>query len=214
MTGADAAAPQTDALSGQTEEAPETDPPAAESDTGGPEADVPRPEKPPRRRMFFALNPDAATRAAIVRGTRRAVSAAGGRPTRPENLHMTIAFIGRLTAKQVAKARAVPPIQVGPIQILLDRQGYWSRQQIVWLGTSKAPAALIDLERRLWEGLKAANFMRERGMFRPHVTLARRARAARAAIRPVRWTVTSLALLESLPDANGTRYELVEQWPL
>ena len=214
MTEADTAAPQPDVPADEADGAPETDPPAAEIDTVGPEADVPRPDKPPRRRMFFALNPDDATRAAIARGTRRAVSAAGGRPTRPENLHMTIAFIGRLTPKQVAKARAVPPIRVGPMQILLDRQGYWSRQQIVWVGPSEAPAALVDLERRLWEGLKAANFMRERGMFRPHMTLARRARAARTAIRPVRWTVTSLVLLESLPDANGTRYELVDQWPL
>jgi 2'-5' RNA ligase len=170
--------------------------------------------KPPRRRMFFALCPDDATRAHIVRCTRLAVAAVGGSATRPENLHMTVAFVGRLTPKQVDKVRAVAPIRTGPIEILLDRQGFWSRERIVWLGPSQPPSALLELETRLWRGLSASNFVRERGTYRPHITLARRARAGRVAIRPLRWTATHLQLLESLPDEQGTRYELVDRWPL
>ena len=64
------------------------------------------PDEPPdRHRVFFALWPDDATRAAISRATREAVRTSGGRPIAKERLHVTIAFLGELTAAGLEVAR-------------------------------------------------------------------------------------------------------------
>lgn len=169
--------------------------------------------KPKRRRVFFGLAPDAETRAILIGATRRAVGAAGGRATPPGNLHMTLAFLGGVTEPQLDKARSVPPLAVAPFTLTLDRLGYWSRSQILWIGPTAPPDALLEVERALWAGLEAKRFQRERGRFRAHVTLARRARAARAPIRPVRWPVRGLTLFESLQEAGGVRYATLAEWP-
>ena len=52
---------------------------------------------PDRHRVFFALWPDDATRSAISRATRDAVSLSGGRPIAKDRLHLTVAFLGELT---------------------------------------------------------------------------------------------------------------------
>ncbi|HVJ28828.1 MAG TPA: 2'-5' RNA ligase family protein, partial [Gammaproteobacteria bacterium] len=82
-------------------------------------------ERPDRHRVFFALWPDDATRAAISRATRDAVRSSGGRPIAKERLHVTIAFLGELTAAGLDVARGVPPIPVGPFELTLDAVGIW-----------------------------------------------------------------------------------------
>lgn len=174
----------------------------------------PEPKRRKRRRVFFGLAPDAETRAALVRATRRAVTAAGGRAIPPGNLHMTLAFLGELAPAELARARSVPPIAVAPFTLELDRLGYWSRSQILWLAPSAPPALLGELERALWAGLGAKRFERAPGRFRPHVTLARRARAAQAPIEAVRWNVERLTLFESRQAPNGVHYHALAEWAL
>lgn len=194
--------------------APETR--RSRQDAGKPNADSKGNDKPKveRRRVFFALWPDDDTRALLVGATRRAVAAAGGKATSVDNLHLTLAFLGGVTPAQLDKARAVAPTQAEPFTLLLDRLGYWSRNQVLWIGPSKPVPALLDLERSLWARLEAKRFQREPGRFRPHVTLARRARGVRVPIRPVRWAVQRLTLVESLQVPGGVRYVPLEDWPL
>jgi 2'-5' RNA ligase len=172
------------------------------------------PDKPKRRRVFFGLVPNEETRALLIGATRRAVGAAGGRATAPDNLHLTLAFLGGVTEAQLDKARAVPPLAAAPFTLTLDRLGFWSRSQILWIGPTEPTEPLLALERALWGGLAEKRFQRERGRFRPHVTLARGARAARAPIRPVRWRIERLTLLESVQDPGGVRYVTLRDWPL
>src|SRR5690606_40404955 len=88
-----------------------------------------RAEAPARRRVFFALWPDDATRGAIERACRQAVRRSGGRPTAKRNLHLTVAFLGELEPDALELAAAVPPIGVGPFEIVLDRIGYFERSE-------------------------------------------------------------------------------------
>ena len=53
-------------------------------------------------------------------------------------------------------------------------------------------------------------FIREERIYRPHVTLARRARPVEAEVEPVEWHVAELALVESLPDGRNVHYEVLE----
>jgi 2'-5' RNA ligase len=173
-------------------------------------------DDPPRdsRRVFFALWPDAQTRARLARATKDAVRRSGGRPIAKDRLHVTVAFLGNLTPAGLEIASSVPPIAVGAFALALDTIGAFAGSRTLWLGARSVPPALLDLERRLWDALTAKGFIREERIYRPHVTLARRARAVDAQIDPVEWPVAELALVESLPDGRNVHYEPLRTWPL
>jgi 2'-5' RNA ligase len=166
------------------------------------------------RRVFFALWPDAAVRAQVVRATRDAVRVSGGRPIAKERLHVTVAFLGPLTEPGLAIARGVPPIEIGEFDFVLDELGVFANGGVLWLGARTVPAALAELERRLWAELERIGFIREQRAYHPHVTLARRARPVPAQVAPIAWRVTELALVESLPAGRNVHYEVLETWPL
>lgn len=171
-------------------------------------------ERPTAHRVFFALWPDDATRSAISRATRDAVRESGGRPIAKERLHLTVAFLGELTSAGLEAARSVPPISVGPLDLTLDALGLWPESRILWFAPSQPPAALGALEATLWDRLAALGFRPEERTYRPHMTLARRARPIEAAAAPVHWHVPELALVESFPEAHSVHYEVLETWPL
>lgn len=167
-----------------------------------------------RHRVFFALWPDDATRSAISRATRDAVQACGGRPIAKDRLHLTVAFLGELTNAGLEAARRIPPLAVGAFELTLDAVGVWPESKILWLAPSAPPDALAELEARLWDALGTAGFHGEERTYRPHVTLARRARPVDAVIAPVRWDVRDLALVESFPEGRNVHYEVLQRWPM
>jgi 2'-5' RNA ligase len=170
--------------------------------------------EPDRHRVFFALWPDDATRSRISRATRDAVRVSGGRPIAKDRLHLTIAFLGELTGAGLDVARRVPPISVGAFELTLDTLGIWPDSKILWLAPSTPPDVLGDLEAQLWDGLIEHGFQGEDRVYRPHVTLARRARPVEAIVEPIRWMVQDLALVESFPDGRNVHYEVLERWPI
>jgi 2'-5' RNA ligase len=179
--------------------------------TDGDTAGVARPD---RHRVFFALWPDEQTRSALSRATRAAVGASGGRPIAKNNLHLTVAFLGDVTDAALERARAVPPVAVGAFDLTLDTLGLWPDTRLLWLAAQQVPEPLDRLEELLWDGLAAGGFPREQRVFRPHLTLARRARAVEAEIVPVPWHVAELALVESFPIERNVHYEVLQTWPL
>jgi 2'-5' RNA ligase len=169
---------------------------------------------PASHRVFFALGPDDTTRAAISRATRAVVQASSGRPIAKDRLHLTVAFLGELSPAGLAVARAVPPIRTGSFDLTLDAAGIWPESRILWLAPEAPPAALLELEAELGEALAAHGFRLEERDYRPHVTLARRARVVDVPVAAVNWPVSDLALVESFPAGRGVHYEVLERWPL
>jgi len=166
------------------------------------------------RRVFFALWPDGETRARLARATKDAVRRSGGRPIGKDRFHVTVAFLGDLTPAGLEIASSVPPIAVGEFALVLDTIGAFAGARTLWLGARSVPSPLLELERRLWDALTAKGFIREERIYRPHVTLARRARPVDAEIDPVEWPVAELALVESLPAGRNVHYEPLRTWPL
>ncbi len=169
---------------------------------------------PDRHRAFFALWPGAAIRSAISRATRDAVRLSGGRPIAKDRLHLTVAFLGELTTAGLEAAKAVPPIGVGAFELTLDRVGVWPESKVLWLAPQEPPEALLELEACLWDALVERGFRAEGRDYRPHVTLARRARPPEVEVEPVRWPVADLVLVESFPEGRGVHYEVLDRWPL
>ena len=97
-------------------------------------------------RLFFALWPDARVRAQLVHWARELHAVCGGRRMRPENLHLTLAFLGdvdeaRLAQVEQAGGEAAP--QAG--SLLLDAPGHWKHNRIAWASASVVPAELQAL---------------------------------------------------------------------
>lgn len=174
------------------------------------------PERP--LRVFFALWPDAATRDAIAALARDMVKLAGGRAPRPENAHLTLAFVGDVPATGVSILRAIGAAAARdavPFTLALDRIGGFRDAGIAWLGAAATPPALEQLARRTNEALAAAGFRIERRPVHPHVTLARRCERppGAAAIAPVTWRVEGMTLTASMLRHEGSCYRELAAWP-
>lgn len=178
----------------------------------GPESPADEPSKPARRRVFFAIWPDEDTRIAISRATRDPVRHCGGKPTPRANLHITLAFLGPITPEDLAKVEALTPPRAAPFEIVLDRLNLWERAHVLWVGPSAVPKPLLSLERKLWDQLVELGFTRERKPYVPHVTLARKAQAARGTVTPVPWQIEGIALVESKTGPRHSRYSVLKTW--
>jgi len=171
-------------------------------------------ETRPLRRFFFGLWPDQSVRKNLVCSTKNIVQISGGRAVAVENLHITVAFLGAINKAQLRKVQAVPPVTASKFVITLDTLHFHRSSRMLWLVPHEVPAELVLLRQSLWDGLEQAGCKREYRLYRPHLTLARRSRMVREAVKPVVWPVTKLVLLESVPVPKGVSYEVAQTWRL
>jgi 2'-5' RNA ligase len=147
------------------------------------------PSLPSAHRLFFALAPTPAVLAEIESAAETlGVPAAGGRRTRPEKLHLTMAFLGDFDAaagtsaiSQALVAGAHTAGNVLAFDFVLDQAFSFSGARPLWLlGGEAAPFKPLHVE--LMFALAARQLVpRDAGRpFLPHVTLLRDARAAAA----------------------------------
>ena len=171
-------------------------------------------ERERRRRVFFALWPDEGTREALVLATQVAVDRSAGRATPRANLHVTLAFLGAIGEPALARVRQISPPLAERFVLSIDTLGFRQRARLLWAAPRAVPPALLELESWLWSELAELGIPRERRAYRPHVTLARKARHVSDTLTPVRWPVAKFALVESSPGARSSVYEILATWPL
>lgn len=171
----------------------------------------------PRHRLFFALRPGAAARAALEALGRRHAS---GRVRRvPDaDLHVTLLFLGSVPETALPRLRAAAAAVVAPaFSVTLDRLERWRGGLLCATGT--AGAGMLAAHQELLRHVRDAGFECDERPFRLHVTLARglpRAAGARdgAIATPVRWRSGSFCLMESRERPGGGRYSTLERWRL
>jgi 2'-5' RNA ligase len=163
----------------------------------------------PPVKLFYALWPDAATRAALA----RLPLPAGGRRMPEDQLHLTLAFLGMQPAALVPQlATVLDALPFAPIQMTIDRFGVFERPRIVCAGMDP-PAALPDLRRDLLQALLAVSpKLAVTGRFTPHVTLMRnlpQGKQPEALVQPIAWLADRMTLVASIPAAIGTTYRVL-----
>jgi 2'-5' RNA ligase len=173
--------------------------------------------KPRTLRVFYALWPDKAARAAIHRLAQEVAFDGQGRAPREANLHITIAFVGSVTEARVAELCTIGQhvaAHTPTFPVSLDRIGGTS-YGIAWLAPDGVPPALASLHASLQDSLQDAGFAVQQRMFRPHVTLARDCvRAAhRGVVGPIRWRAERLSLEASNLAPGGSEYRTIANWP-
>lgn len=160
-------------------------------------------------RLFLALWPAPATHAALLAHAQQ-WSWDNARRTPPERLHITLHFLGPVPAERLDALRAGLQVDWEGCELLLDRAQVWPGG-IAVLEASQVPPELAALHAALGERLRALELPVESRRYRPHVTFARKAVAARPpeAFEPVRWKAGgSYALVESLGGGRG--YETLQ----
>ena len=92
------------------------------------------------KRLFFAIELPAPVQRQIVRWRAEHFPPEAGRPVAAANLHLTLAFLGDVSAgKQRALAAMAGRISQPPFTLHLDDAGQWLRSRVVWLGTRQPP---------------------------------------------------------------------------
>lgn len=153
-------------------------------------------------RLFLALNVDRAARREIVRLQENLWGAGRGGLTRPENLHLTLAFLGQTDPGRLDNLRgAMERTGMEPLKLMFDRVGVFRREggEIWWLGMEEN-RALLALQSRLTRELRQAGFPVEERKFIAHLTLARRVKPRHAPGRlekPIHARPAAISLMRS-----------------
>jgi len=94
----------------------------------------------------------------------------------PDNLHLTLRFIGEVDGGQAQDLDAtLAQVHAARFDLTLagvDRFGQGRKSRALWVGVAPAPE-LDRLRRRVEQAVQAAGFAPEGRKFKPHVTLAR-----------------------------------------
>ncbi|MEA3291273.1 MAG: RNA 2',3'-cyclic phosphodiesterase [Pseudomonadota bacterium] len=175
-------------------------------------ADLAWKNRAPKCRVFIGLWPEPALQQQLHALGVRCAKQAGGRVIRPENIHLTLVFLGNLLPAQIeAVRRIVSASAYEPVTIALDRIGYWRKPRIVWLGPAHPPDALIAYQARLAARLRKFGFRFDERPYKPHITLLRKAaHHPDLHAEPLVWQESRLAAAISVPTPAGVAYRLLD----
>ena len=188
-------------------------------------------------RLFIALELsqaalDAAAAAAQTLRGELDETAANVRWTPPEQLHLTLRFLGESDPSQVdavSAAIAAAALERAPLALRLDGFGLFGNRQprVIWLGLAGELDELQELAERLNAELSERGFPSERRRLGPHLTLGRVRRGAtredRAALRravaksPALNLETqgqALTLIHSTLTRTGAIHRSLDRYPL
>ena len=163
-------------------------------------------------RLFLALWPDAGTRAAISAWQEAWSWPPAAALVAAERLHLTLHFIGNVPREQLPRIVSGLKVEFEAFQFRLDRAEVWPNSVAV-LQPQQTPREMTQLHRKLADALRELELPVESRPFRPHVTLARRARAAAPPARNagVHWHANGgYVLAQSLPGGAG--YEILDRF--
>jgi len=99
----------------------------------------------------------------------------GARWVPPENLHLTLRFIGEVDEREAALLdEALVTIERSPFELQVSGCGIFAQRrgpEAVWIGVASTPP-LVDLQAAVERAAVRAGLAPEEKRFRPHITLA------------------------------------------
>jgi 2'-5' RNA ligase len=169
-----------------------------------------------RARVFFALWPESAVQAGLAQHGRELQRQVGGKATRQESIHLTLAFLGDVALDRMDDVRAVGA-RAGfePFAFTLEAAGCWGHNGVAWIAPRVTPEPLLSLVGSLGAALLDAGFRVDARPYAAHVTVVRKARCRPIdlTLAPVRWQVDDFVLVRSELEAGGSRYTVIDRWP-
>ena len=166
-------------------------------------------------RSFIALEPPVSLREDIAALARQLKASVRGRFTPRENFHVTLAFLGDVTERELADAMGVldeAASRFDPVKLAPDGLGKFGRANdaTLWLGFMQEPA-LMELAAFVRTGLDDAGVSFDAKSFLPHLTIARRAALDHGMLPalpfPTPTHADELTLFKSTLTGDGAIYE-------
>jgi 2'-5' RNA ligase len=177
-------------------------------------------------RLFIAVPIDESVKANLERvGT--AANARGVSWVPPENMHLTLAFLGEVEERRVPELEdamyAATDSNLEPLHLRAQGLGAFPDEEkvrVLWAGLDGQVPELVELQARLMRHLRSAGFEVDSKKFRPHITLARFRWPQPMPKRLARlqefgeWEAAELQLIESHLYPTGARYVVRADVPL
>lgn len=137
------------------------------------------------KRLFFAIELPGEVQQQIVHWRAASFPEDAGRPVAAANLHLTLAFLGEVSAdKQRALSAMAGRIRQPGFTLTLDDAGQWLRSRVVWLGTRQPPRGFAISEYAARPGRPQRLLSKPAAVSSAHHPAARRApRGAYSAAR-------------------------------
>jgi 2'-5' RNA ligase len=142
-------------------------------------------------------------------------SGKGLRFTAPENMHLTLVFLGEVAEEKLsAIAAELGAVAVPNLNLHLSGLGTFSRAGVLFAVVEFTPA-LLRLQADVAQRMAHIGFKLENRAYYPHLTLARghsafRLKPAQRALPqsvPRSFSVNEIILYRSQPTPDGSRYE-------
>jgi RNA 2',3'-cyclic 3'-phosphodiesterase len=176
-------------------------------------------------RLFVAVFPPLGLREALVRAARGLPVAGDVRWIRPENVHITLKFLGEVAQENFSRvAHALEPVRERhePFEVAPEGFGAFPsprRAQVLWAGVGEGADRLSALARDVEASLEPLGFDREPRRFIPHLTLGRaRRRPAALGAGTARiggnFSVRRMHLVQSALGAQGASYTTLAAYAL
>jgi 2'-5' RNA ligase len=168
-------------------------------------------------RLFFAVWPDERVAAKLERWASEASRAAGGRVTRAQTIHLTLAFLGEVPSHRLPAALdAAKRVDVPAHAFAIEQARFWAHNRIVWVGPREVAGPLADLAAQLRRELQAEGFRLETRPFAAHVTLIRKAceTGPLPQLPKIDWPVSEFVLVCSTLSREGPKYEVLGRFRL
>ena len=150
--------------------------------------------------------------------------------SRPENVHLTLKFIGEIGQNRVAdlsQAAAAAVAGFSPFEILIKNTGSFPKQgtpRVFWIGVDDYSEKLKQLQGKLEDECVQLGFAREARTFNPHLTIARgrKPRGARAlaalhkemGFESINVIVKELTVIRSELSSKGSNYTVISRHAL
>ncbi len=175
-------------------------------------------------RAFVAVFPPQRVRKALFRAVRDLPASRDFRLIGPEKLHLTLKFLGDVAEDDLGRlTRALEPLRERHEPFEVSTSGFGAfpsekRARILWAGIGEGSEPLRAVAQSVEDLLEPAGFGREERPYVPHLTLGRaRGRQAKlddAGVYPpaLRFVVSGVDLVESVPGAGGVTYSVLETY--
>ncbi|NJD69301.1 MAG: RNA 2',3'-cyclic phosphodiesterase, partial [candidate division NC10 bacterium] len=150
---------------------------------------------------------------------------------RPENLHLTLKFLGQVEEDRfgaIGEAVAAAAAGCGPVHLVFQGLGAFPSPRsarVVWIGLSHGAETLAALQARIEAGLEPLGYAREARLFTAHLTLGRvrgpghREQLARALTEATaeplgEMVLHRIELMKSDLSPSGARDTILHSFPL
>ncbi|KJV06508.1 hypothetical protein VZ94_10745 [Methylocucumis oryzae] len=167
------------------------------------------------QRLFFALWPEQRIRQQLINV--QSSLTAPGRFVLPENLHVTLSFLGNVSSdsRLLLLEQATALTEHTAFTLIFEDIQFWPTSGVVCLTTRVIPETIVLIAEKLNRLARELGLNVDTRPYQPHVTLARDSSKIEALglIQPITWSATHFCLVESCVNSEGVIYQIIQEWP-